>query len=134
MSLEGNLIRVTKKITEDLSSDTLTGTAATTGFQRFVVAGGTTAVPTMVRCGAGALAYGILDSKPEADQAAPVKVQGISKVMLGGTVTPGTEVMSDASGRAVAATSGLFVCGIVEDGGAIDEIGSVLLVGPYHKA
>ncbi|PHS61187.1 MAG: hypothetical protein COB09_18540 [Thalassobium sp.] len=85
----------------------------------------------MIRCGAGLLAYGVLDSKPAADQAAPVKVQGISKILLGGTVTPGQNVTSDASGRAVVAGVGDVVRGIVEDGGVIDEIGSILLISPH---
>ena len=60
----------------------------------------------------GADCVGVLQNKPDvAGQGATVAVGGISKVVAGGTITPGAEVMSDTSGHAIAATAGNYQLG-----------------------
>lgn len=57
--------------------------------------------------GAGANVDGVLQNKPDAaGQAATVHRFGITKVVCGEAITVGTRVKSDASGRAVSASTG----------------------------
>jgi len=51
----------------------------------------------------------------------------ITKVKLGGTVTAGDYLKVDTSGRVVTATSGSFVVGRCVAGGAINNIGTMIL-------
>ncbi len=67
-----------------------------------------------------------------AGQTAEVMVSGISNVVLGGNVTRGQEVASDANGNAVAAASyapasGLHTAGIALESGVAGDIIAVLL-------
>lgn len=65
-----------------------------------------------VNASAGADVIGVLQNKPDAvNQPATYAVGGVSKVVAGGTITPGAEVSSDASGHATAATSGQYQLG-----------------------
>jgi hypothetical protein len=76
----------------------------------------------------GAPCIGILQDKPTAGVAAAVMIDGISKVRLGATLAAGAEVMSSAAGLAVAATgAGMVVMGILLEGGANGEIGTIQL-------
>lgn len=78
---------------------------------------------------AGELAIGILQNKPSAlGQAAEVAIVGsVSKCVLGATVAAGAKVTTDNAGRAVTAVSTNHVHGICIKGGAINEIGEVLV-------
>ena len=76
---------------------------------------------------AGEYALGVLQNNPASGQAATVAIGGISKVVLGGTVAINDQISTDASGRAIAATTGHKIVGIARKGGAVGEIGSVLL-------
>lgn len=49
---------------------------------------------------AGEAVIGVLQNKPTSGQVAQIMVQGITKVLCGGTVTAGDLVASDASGKA----------------------------------
>lgn len=76
----------------------------------------------------------VLQDKPAAaGRAGAFRMHGISKVILGGAVSPGDELIADSSGRAVnrGSTSG-HVIGIALDDGAASDIGSVLLAA-YHR-
>lgn len=75
---------------------------------------------------AGEQALGVLQNKPTSGQNGEVAYEGITKVVLGGTVAIGDLVSTDSSGRAVTASSGV-VLGECVKGGAINQIGSVLL-------
>lgn len=55
-------------------------------------------------CGTGEKAYGVCDVETESGQYAPVIVSGIVLLEAGGTVTVGSKVTSDDSGKAVALT------------------------------
>jgi hypothetical protein len=58
----------------------------------------------VARAGAGAFALGVLQNNPNADQAATIRVEGISKVVAGAAVAVGSLVASDSAGRAIVAT------------------------------
>lgn len=73
------------------------------------------------------LVFGILQNAPESGQVASVAVEGISNVVLGGTLNAGVAVGSGATGKAVADASTNYTLGILTEGGADTEIGSVLL-------
>lgn len=57
---------------------------------------------------------GILQNKPDVNQACTVMVSGVSKVEAGAAITQGAPVMSDTVGRAIPATSTGFVIGRAE--------------------
>lgn len=76
---------------------------------------------------AGEYVLGVLQNNPASGQAATVAVGGISKVVLGGTVSINDQISTDASGRAIAATTGHKIVGIAIKGGAVGEVGSVFL-------
>ena len=56
-------------------------------------------------CTAGKKAFGVCDVETDANQLAPIAVLGILLVVSGGTITKGSNVTSDSTGRAVVATS-----------------------------
>jgi hypothetical protein len=76
---------------------------------------------------AGEYVLGVLQNNPASGQAATVAVGGISKVVLGGTVSINDSIATDNAGKAVAASTGNKIVGIAIKGGASGEIGSVLL-------
>lgn len=56
---------------------------------------------------------GVLQNKPDAaGKAAEVAVLGVSKVVAGGVINPGAKVMTDNTGKAVAATGTNVVVGV----------------------
>lgn len=55
--------------------------------------------------GAGSNATGVLLSKPVADQAGTIGIDGIAKVKAGAAFAAGVKLMVDASGRAITATT-----------------------------
>lgn len=78
-------------------------------------------------CGVGDYAVGVLQDKPGAGDPGAVCTPGdITKIVLGATLTAGQYVMSDSTGRAVAAVSGAYALGQVREGGAADEIGVIV--------
>ena len=56
-------------------------------------------------CSAGKKAFGVCDVETDKDQLAPIAVLGILLVVAGGTITKGSNITSDANGKAVVATS-----------------------------
>ena len=62
--------------------------------------------------GAGAKAVGVLQTDPGAQgRAGEVCISGVTKVVAGGTIAAGAQVASNASGEAVAASTGNIVLG-----------------------
>jgi len=57
-------------------------------------------------CTANVKAYGVSDVEIDAGQYSPVALFGILLVQTGGAITAGTRVASDATGNAVAYTTG----------------------------
>lgn len=64
-----------------------------------------------VQCGAGDHALGVRQNKPNANEAMTIVNSGIVFVEAGAAVANGALVTSDATGRAVTATSGTAVNG-----------------------
>lgn len=129
--LESNVVRITKSVTTNLSSnDIMTPATATAGYHRFLVQ---TAVDEVVaRAGAGVACIGIADSKPAIGDEVPVKITGVVKVVLGATVASGAQTASDANGCAVAAGTGDFSMGTMLQGGTVGTFG-ILLLGAAHQ-
>lgn len=77
----------------------------------------------------GGIVDGVLQDKPTAaGEATQVAFSGVSKVVAGALVNKGAEVMSDANGKAVTATTGINVAGrALEAAGADGELIAVLL-------
>lgn len=79
-------------------------------------------------CGAGAGMIGVLFNAPEQDQPGHVQNAGIAQIVAGAAVSAGALVQSDASGRAITATTGNFIGGrALESAAAAGEIIEVLL-------
>lgn len=58
-------------------------------------------------CAAGAKALGPCEATTSAGEQAPVNAAGVLLVEVGGPISKGAEVESDASGRAIAKTTGI---------------------------
>ena len=83
--------------------------------------------------GAGVHAQGVLQNNPDAaGKAATVGIFGVSKVILGATVAAGAKIMVDASGLAITATATNHVIGTCLAGGAVNEVGEILLGSSSH--
>jgi len=76
---------------------------------------------------------GVLQNRPIAGQAAEVRVDGTTKCVCGAAVTAGQEIMSDASGRGITATTTNEVVGIAVTSTANANELFDLLIRPYHK-
>jgi len=73
-------------------------------------------------CTAGQKAFGICDVETEKDQAAPIAVLGILLIVAGGTITKGSNITSDANGKAVVAQSSNAINGYALDDGAEGDV------------
>lgn len=111
----------------------ITASADLTGSQfRFVIINGDR---TVGLAGDGVAADGVLQDKPDIDQAAFVAQAGdTSKVVAGATVAAGAEVASDTNAAAVTATSGEYILGKCLTGGAVGELLTVALLSPGRVA
>jgi hypothetical protein len=79
---------------------------------------------------AAAFGAGVLQNNPGLGEAAGIMAVGISKVEAGAAITAGSEVTSDAQGRAVTAAVGEHIHGIaLIEAGGVGEIIPVLLKG-----
>jgi hypothetical protein len=77
---------------------------------------------------AGGRISGVLQNKPNTNEAAAVMVTGVTKMVAGAAVAQSALVMSDSVGRAVTATGGNHVIGRAElAAGGAGEIISVAL-------
>ncbi len=63
---------------------------------------------------------GVLENKPEANQAARVTYSGQTRVRAGAAITAGRTFTANASGRAITATSGSLVIGRALEAAAVD--------------
>src|SRR5690606_25313609 len=89
-------------------------------------------------CGTqGIDSVGVLQNDPSAaGQAATVAIAGVSKVIAGGSINPGALVMTDNTGKAVAASSTNFALGrhIGKVAAASGDVIPVLLGSRGHFA
>jgi len=77
--------------------------------------------------GAGLHADGVLQNDPSAaGRAGEMAILGIIQVKCGGTITRGSYVTSDSTGKAVAATTGNIILGTAMETGASGAIIGVL--------
>ncbi len=75
----------------------------------------------------GADSVGVIQEGALAGDPIPVCRPGaITKVLCGGTITPGQNVASDATGRAVAATSGTHFLGQCIQGAQVNQLAVIL--------
>jgi len=79
--------------------------------------------------GAGLGVDGVLQDDPAvAGYGALVMINGVSKVVAGAVITRGADVASDASGKAVASTSGDYIVGTALEAATADgDIIAVLI-------
>lgn len=86
-------------------------------------------------CGAGESAVGILQDNPNTTGfAGELAIDGVSKVVYGGTVTAGDFLMSDSSGRAVTATSTNYINGRARVSGVVNDIHGIIIKDGTAKA
>lgn len=107
--------------------------SATTEQYKIVRASSATQVTTTTA--ATQIPLGVLQNRPASGQAAEVRVNSGSttKCVAGAAITAGAEVMSDASGRAITATTTNEVVGIALTAAANAGELIDLLLRPYHK-
>jgi hypothetical protein len=79
-------------------------------------------------CGAGEQGIGILQDKPLTGENGSFCYAGRSVAILGGTVTPGAPLASDASGKLIVAVGNAAVIAIAAEGGALNEYRSVYVI------
>lgn len=89
------------------------------------------AARTVALCGSGERPYGILQNKPNTDEAAEVMVLGVSNLIASGVVAYGSTCGSDSAGKATAVTNDrAFYGAIAREAGAVDgDIISVFIIG-----
>lgn len=122
-----------------------TATSPLTGYGatgQFLIAKQSTdrAANTVVNCTSHAdRPRGIIQNNPPAGQAVALLVSGMSKVMAGGTLTPGDSFGTDNAGRGVRkneTSTGAdykdFVMGEVIEGATVGQLATVLLTGVYR--
>lgn len=78
------------------------------------------AANTVALAGAGELCIGVVDNKPTSGQAVEILCGVVVPVVTGAAVAAGAEVASDASGKAVTATTGDRVFGVALTASAAD--------------
>lgn len=76
---------------------------------------------------AGAAVLGILQNDPASGEEAAVAVGGESKIKLGANLAAGAQFATNASGAAVALTTGANIVGRITVGGNSGEIGSCII-------
>ncbi len=85
----------------------------------------------IVKGSAGAKCSGIVQNNPNHDEAGSVMYAGVTPAMLGGTVTPGQDLASDANGHLVAAVAGdQIVAQAMESGSSGEEITVLVKLTP----
>lgn len=77
--------------------------------------------------GADALSPGVLQNAPELGEECEIMYEGVTKVMLGGTVAAGDYLSTDASSEFIVAVSTKLRIAEVLIGGDADELGTVRL-------
>lgn len=84
-------------------------------------------------CGAGDGGHSVVRGDI-ANAAVTVDLVGESKITLAATLSPGALITSDAAGKAVAATTGSFINGMLLQGGVSGDIVTFLAAVPTAKA
>jgi hypothetical protein len=80
---------------------------------------------TVTQCNAaGELVFGIAQHAAASGESVVIAVHGVTKIKLGATVATGARVATNASGLLITSVSTNLGCGICDEGGAVNEIGS----------
>lgn len=82
---------------------------------------------TVVAAGNGEKAIGVLQDKPGNTKTGCVAIEGVTKILFGGTVNAGDYVSSAADGTGVVPAAGEVITGICLVGGASGEVGEMIL-------
>jgi hypothetical protein len=106
---------------------TLTAGEDLTGAQFRFVTLDTVADETVYQAGAGEPAVGVLQNNPDITEDCNVMTLGVSKVLVGTTVTAGEAVSSDANGKARPATGSDSILGYTLHAANAGEYASILL-------
>lgn len=114
---------------------TMTASADLSGQQfRFVKISGANTVT--VTAASTDPSIGVLQNKPTSGQEASVLILGVTKCTAGAAVAAGAEIMADANGRGITATSAAGanrVLGVAIDAAAnAGEIFSMIFIGPIR--
>jgi hypothetical protein len=97
-------------------------------FTAVIISGADLKVDAATVATAGTPILGILQNKPTANQAADVRLLGVSKAKTGASYSRGVPLMIDGSGRLIAATStNQAVAYSLEASGGANEIRSVFV-------
>lgn len=84
---------------------------------------------------AGGVATGVLQDNPNAQgKAARVRVNGSTKLKVGGTVAAGAKLQSDASGQGITAASADHVLAQAQEAGVDGDIIEALLISQHILA
>ena len=75
----------------------------------------------------GEVVYGVLQNKPRNQEHASVAIDGLTKVIFGGSLGADATIMVNSNATAIAATSGQYVAGRVNTGGNSGSIGEIFL-------
>lgn len=70
---------------------------------------------------------GVIQDKPNTDEAGVLAISGVSRVRAGGAITAGADVQSNASGRAITLGAGVKIGVALESATADGEYISVLI-------
>lgn len=89
----------------------LSGADYSAGTDQYKFVGVSAANTVTVSSAAGADAFGVIQDTPASGAASTIGIGGMSKVMAGDAVAAGVKVSTDASGRAILATTGHNVMG-----------------------
>lgn len=89
----------------------------------------TTTDNTVNLSGAGEAAIGILQNQPTSGQSVEIELLGVSKAVFGATVVAGDLLMSDATGRLIPHTGVNAQVAIALEGGSVNAVGTVALLG-----
>lgn len=76
---------------------------------------------------AGGKIFGVIQNKPISGEAVEVECSGITKVALSGNVAAGAELMVDAAGKFLTATSTNQIVGVALMAGSTGQVISALL-------
>lgn len=133
MATEGPIFRHTQSTASENLSSTA-GALGPNGTGQFLIMAQSGA-RTVARATVGTSPYaGILQNDPISGGVADVAFAGVSKVMLGGTVSAGNQLMATTGGAALLWTTGNYFIGTALEAGVSGQVISCLLSAPGSKA
>jgi hypothetical protein len=80
----------------------------------------------------GQVFYGVLQNKPKLGQACDTTIFGLTKLIAGGPITAGQQLMPNNSGQAVAWMSGNLLIGVAIESAAANTVFTALVVSALN--